>query len=184
MLGWLVEAKVPCILRRSGVQLILAFSWARPAVLAAGKGRGKMFLFLLFLHFHSFSFLPCPSFSSPLLNLLSLFSLSLGDDTKWPTRVDVTLSPNSINFIEIPVFKANSVDPDQTPRSAASDLGLHCLPMSLLWDTRHKYVNYIWNDNTTLRMKWQHKIFTTNWLKKTKWNKLTTEIPHRNSRQQ
>ena len=32
----------------------------------------------------------------------------------------------------------NSVDPDQTPHSAASDLGLHCLPMSLLWDTRHK----------------------------------------------
>ena len=37
-------------------------------------------------------------------------------------------------FIEIPVFNANSVDPDQTPRSAASDLGLHCLLMSLLWD--------------------------------------------------
>ena len=36
------------------------------------------------------------------------------------------------SFIEIPVFHANSVDPDQTPRSAASDLGLHCLPMSLL----------------------------------------------------
>ena len=30
-------------------------------------------------------------------------------------------------------FNANSVDPDQTPRSTASDLGLHCLPMSLLW---------------------------------------------------
>ena len=28
-------------------------------------------------------------------------------------------------FIEIPVFNANSADPDQTPRSAASDLGLH-----------------------------------------------------------
>ena len=26
---------------------------------------------------------------------------------------------------EIPVLKANSVDPDQTPRIAASDLGLH-----------------------------------------------------------
>ena len=26
---------------------------------------------------------------------------------------------------------ANSGDPDQTPRSAASDLGLHCLPMGL-----------------------------------------------------
>ena len=44
-------------------------------------------------------------------------------------------------LIEIPVFSANTVDPDQTPRSAASDLGLHCLPMSLLWDTRHKWVN-------------------------------------------
>ena len=25
---------------------------------------------------------------------------------------------------------ANSGDPDQTPHTAASDLGLHCLPMS------------------------------------------------------
>ena len=29
---------------------------------------------------------------------------------------------------------------DQTPRSAESDLGLHCLLMSLLWDTRLKWV--------------------------------------------
>ena len=28
---------------------------------------------------------------------------------------------------------ANSVDPDQTPHSVASDLGLHCLPMSQKW---------------------------------------------------
>ena len=35
---------------------------------------------------------------------------------------------------------ANSVDPDQTPLSAASDLGLHCLPMSLLRYARHKWV--------------------------------------------
>ena len=34
-------------------------------------------------------------------------------------------------FIEMSVLNANSVDPDQTPRSAASDLGLHHLPMSL-----------------------------------------------------
>ena len=39
-------------------------------------------------------------------------------------------------FIEILVFSANNVDPDQTPRSAASDHGLHCLPVSLLWDAR------------------------------------------------
>ena len=41
----------------------------------------------------------------------------------------------------MPVVNANRVDPDQTPRSAASDLGLHCLPMSHLWDARHKWVN-------------------------------------------
>ena len=34
----------------SYVQLILAYSWARPAILVAGNGRGGMFLFLLFLH--------------------------------------------------------------------------------------------------------------------------------------
>ena len=34
-------------------------------------------------------------------------------------------------FIEIPVFNANSVDPDQMPLSAASDLGLHSLPICL-----------------------------------------------------
>ena len=43
-------------------------------------------------------------------------------------------------FMEIPVFNANGVVPDQTPHFAASDLGLHCLPMSLLWDARHKWV--------------------------------------------
>ena len=41
--------------------------------------------------------------------------------------------------MEITKLNANSVEPDQTPRSAASDLGLHCLPMSLLRDTRLKW---------------------------------------------
>ena len=59
-----------------------AYSWAKPAFLAAGKGRGGMFLFVLFLFFHTFSFLSYSSLSSPLLSVLSLFSLSLGDDTK------------------------------------------------------------------------------------------------------
>ena len=27
---------------------------------------------------------------------------------------------------------ANTVDPDQTPHHVASDLGLHCLPMTFL----------------------------------------------------
>ena len=35
-------------------------------------------------------------------------------------------------FIEISVFNADSVDPDQMPRSLVSDMGLHCLPNTLL----------------------------------------------------
>ena len=89
---WFGEAKVSCILRHWGIHLIMAYSLARPTVLAAGKGRGN-FLFLLFLYFHSFSFLPYPSFSSPLISLLSL---SLGDNTKLPRRVDMLNPTQSI----------------------------------------------------------------------------------------
>ena len=44
-------------------------------------------------------------------------------------------------FIEIPVANANSVDPDQMPHSVASDLGLHCLPITLLRISRLNWVN-------------------------------------------
>ena len=44
-------------------------------------------------------------------------------------------------FIEIPAVNANSVDPDHTPHPAASDQDLNGLPMSILWDARHKWVN-------------------------------------------
>ena len=43
----------------------------------------------------------------------------------------------------MPVVNANSVDPDQTPRSVASDLGLHCLPMSHLLDAGHKWHKWV-----------------------------------------
>ena len=43
-------------------------------------------------------------------------------------------------FKEILFLNANSVDPDQTQYSAASDLGLHFLLMSLLKDARHTWV--------------------------------------------
>ena len=36
---------------------------------------------------------------------------------------------------------ANSGDPDQTLHSAASDLGLHCLPITLLRVSRLQWVN-------------------------------------------
>ena len=44
---------------------------------------------------------------------------------------DVVLLPLLL-LIAIPVFKASSVDTDQPPRPVASDLGLHCMPMSFL----------------------------------------------------
>ena len=40
-----------------------------------------------------------------------------------------------IKVCKIAVWVANSVDPDQTPRCAASDLGLHCLLRSVLPNT-------------------------------------------------
>ena len=43
-------------------------------------------------------------------------------------------------IMKIPVFNANSIDPDQTPRSVASALGLHCLSMFFKWDAGHKWV--------------------------------------------
>ena len=38
------------------------------------------------------------------------------------------------------ILEANSGNPDQTPRSAASDLGLHCLPVSHKKDARLLWV--------------------------------------------
>ena len=48
-------------------------------------------------------------------------------------------------FIEMAAYSANTVDPDQTPRSAASALGLHCFPKSRLWDVRHKWVKWVFS---------------------------------------
>ena len=80
--GWSGGAKVLCILHHWGVQLILAYSWARPAILVVGKGRGGMFLFLLFLHFHSCSsFFPVPLFHL-LYYLFYLFSPFIWETTQ------------------------------------------------------------------------------------------------------
>ena len=93
--GWSGGAKVLCILHHWGVQLILAYSWARPAILVVGKGRGGMFLFLLFLHFHSCSsFFPVPLFHL-LYSLFYLFSPFLWETT----QNDPQGNPNTINQI-------------------------------------------------------------------------------------
>ena len=72
--GWLGGAKVSFILRHQGAQLILAYSWARPAILVAGKGRGGCFYFFCF-----FTFIPVPlsslSFSFISSTISSIFFL-------------------------------------------------------------------------------------------------------------
>ena len=70
------------ILRHWGVQLKLAYSWARPAILVAGKGRGGMFLFLLFLHFHSCSYFFPNRLFHLLYYLFYLFSPFLWETTQ------------------------------------------------------------------------------------------------------
>ena len=78
--GWSGGAKVSCILCHRGVQLILAYSWARPAIVEVGKGRGGMFLFLLFLPFHS-----CSSFFPVLLFHLFYYLFYLFSPFLWET---------------------------------------------------------------------------------------------------
>ena len=57
-LRWSGGAKVSCILRHWGVQLILAYSWARPVILVAGKGRGNVFISFVSSLSFLFLFLP------------------------------------------------------------------------------------------------------------------------------
>ena len=55
----------------------MAYGWARPVILVAGKGRGGMFLFLLFLHFHSCSsFFLSLSFVSSTVSSISFLPFS------------------------------------------------------------------------------------------------------------
>ena len=43
-------------------------------------------------------------------------------------------------FTDVLVFNVNNVNTDRTPRSAASELGLHCLQIFLLCNAGHKWV--------------------------------------------
>ena len=70
--------------------------------------------------------------------------IELEDNKQFISNIPRILEESIFDFryvrlydVEIPKEKmvellANSGDPDQTPRSAASDRGLHCLPVTLL----------------------------------------------------
>ena len=57
--------------------------------------------------------------------------------------MDVRLCDLDIPREKMVELFANSGDPDQTPRSAASDLGLLCLPITLLGVSRLQWVQGI-----------------------------------------
>ena len=57
---------VSCISCHQVVQLMMAYRWARLAILVAGKGRGQYFYFFSFFPFIPVPILPCPSHSSPI----------------------------------------------------------------------------------------------------------------------
>ena len=76
-LEWFGEAKVSCILRHRGVQLIFAYSWTSPVILAAGKGRGECFYFFWFFTFIHFPLSPLSrSFISSTMSSSSLLPFS------------------------------------------------------------------------------------------------------------
>ena len=95
-----------CILPHRGVQLILAYSWARPAVLAAGKGRGAMF-FYFFCPLLSFIFLSPLSLSFlSTISSISILPFS-GRRHKMTPRVDMSLNNylENHNFVEVNIEK-------------------------------------------------------------------------------
>ena len=69
------DGGVSCILRHRGIQLILAYSWAKPAILVAGNGRGgwggwNVFMYSLSSLLFLFLFLPSSSFISSTISFL------------------------------------------------------------------------------------------------------------------
>ena len=80
--------------------------------------------------------LDTPHSTLVLLKLLTqLHWVDHSTTTLWTGLFPISECPVSIYYYcltEIPVCNSKGVDPDQMPQSAASDLGLHCLPDTLL----------------------------------------------------
>ena len=85
-------------------QMILAYSWARPVTLVAGKGKGGCFYFFCFFTFIPFIPVPLSSLSLTFISstISSISFLPFSERRqKWPTRVDVSLNPNTSNKSEL-----------------------------------------------------------------------------------
>ena len=65
--------------------LVLAYSWARPAILAAGKGEGEGEMFLFRFFFFFFFHIYFPFSPVPLFHLHYLFYASLDHSSRQGT---------------------------------------------------------------------------------------------------
>ena len=85
------------------------------------------------------SLLKCPSIYKP-IDLIMLSGLFYLNSSYWSTSNSRLFGSFLLLqcFIEIHVFNASRVDSDQIP---VSDLGLHCLPITILAVARLKWVN-------------------------------------------
>ena len=104
-----------------GVLLIWIRVGPGPSALAVGAGGGCVDGFSLVYHF---------SFLSP----------SLWTTAQYRLKYCLTglLSPKQVYFVTFILFLmenpvSNHCRPDQMPHYVASDLGMHCSPMTLLW---------------------------------------------------
>ena len=120
--GWAVQKDAQCELKLPSLKLI---HWM--PLVSPGLCKTKIRDLKTKLNVNAFSFNPL-THSGLVHQLNESISTFRGE---WCT------SSLFITFrIKIPV--ANSVDSDQTPRFAVSNLGLHCWQRSQRWVTRHK----------------------------------------------
>ena len=107
---WFGEAKVSCILLTWASNWYWLTVWQGLLSLQQVWVEGECLFFFYFFCFFTFIplhflFLPCPSLHL-LYYIFYLFSLSLGDVTKWATRVNVSLNSKteSINLnFKVPI---------------------------------------------------------------------------------
>ena len=79
---WSDVAKMSCILGHLDVQLILAYSWARPAILVAGKVEGDVLFSSVSSFSFLFSFFPIPLFPFISSTISSIFFLPFSETTQ------------------------------------------------------------------------------------------------------
>ena len=98
---------------------------------------------------HKESLKPWPSKKRPLKILISLTRILSGCTCPMVLRGGSRMISEGIRFHRITYStyperqaRANSADPDQTPQNAASDLGLHCLPLNQKFYTHSQVVQW------------------------------------------